>query len=193
MPSNWSFEDLVQRVRAGDRAAAEQLVRQYEPELRRRVRLLLSDHHAWAACGLSDIVQSVFRRFFVHLLEGNYDLKDPNQLIALLVTIGRNRVIDVSRDPDNRGLRDSTVRILTGIADGAKTPSELVAMRELIRMALSGMNDEERQILEAHAEGQSWRKIGEAIGTSPDAARQKLNRARKRISRQIGWDGRRDA
>jgi RNA polymerase sigma factor (sigma-70 family) len=193
MRADAPFERLVQLVRGGDRTAAGELVDQYGPELRRRVRLLLSDRQAWAACGLSDIVQSVFRRLFVQLLDGKYDLKDPNQLIALLVTIGRNRITDVDRDPDNRVIRDSTLTILTNVADDEKTPSELVAMRELLKMALARMSGKERQILEAHVDGRSWGEIGEALGTSPDAARQKLNRARKRISKKLGLDGAKDA
>src|SRR4029077_8949654 len=38
-----TFPQFVQRIRAGDQSAAEELVRQYEPLIRREVRLHLED------------------------------------------------------------------------------------------------------------------------------------------------------
>ena len=49
MSEGLSFEELLRRVRAGDQAAARELVQRYEPTIRRAVRFRLSDG-AWPAC-----------------------------------------------------------------------------------------------------------------------------------------------
>ena len=38
MPDNPSIDDLIRRVRAGDQDAASELVKRYEPAIRRAVR-----------------------------------------------------------------------------------------------------------------------------------------------------------
>jgi len=43
MPEEVSFADFLDRIRAGDEQAAAELVRQYEPVIRREVRLRLHD------------------------------------------------------------------------------------------------------------------------------------------------------
>ena len=43
MPTDSSFPDLMGRVRAGDDAAAAELVRRFEPVIRRTVRIRLRD------------------------------------------------------------------------------------------------------------------------------------------------------
>src|SRR5262245_914953 len=43
MSDDASFQDLIRRVRGGDDAAAAELVRRYEPAIRRVVRLRLTD------------------------------------------------------------------------------------------------------------------------------------------------------
>ena len=43
MPDETSFHDLIQRVRRGDEAAAAELVRRYEPAIRRAARVHLLD------------------------------------------------------------------------------------------------------------------------------------------------------
>src|SRR6516165_10385656 len=87
----------MRRVRAGDGAAAEQLVRRYEPTIRRVVRVRLVDARLQRLFDSMDICQSVFGSFFVHAALGDYDLNTPEQLLGLLVSMSRKKVIDKSR------------------------------------------------------------------------------------------------
>ena len=58
-----AFRELMVRVRAGDDAAALEIVRQYEPLIRREVRLRLEDPRLRRALDSMDVCQSVLASF----------------------------------------------------------------------------------------------------------------------------------
>src|SRR5689334_8009854 len=68
------FRKLIRRVRAGDQDAATELVRQYEPAIRRVVRVRLTDTRLRAALDSMDVCQSVLATFFVRAALGQYEL-----------------------------------------------------------------------------------------------------------------------
>src|SRR5439155_1979963 len=94
MPENESAVELFQRVRGGDGAAAAELVRRYEPAIRRRVRvwLRLQDPRLRRVFDSMDICQSVLASFFVRAAAGQYELQDPGQLIALLFRMAQHKL-----------------------------------------------------------------------------------------------------
>ena len=65
MPDDPAFADFIRRIRAGDQEAAADLVRQYEPTVRRVVRFRLVDARLGAAFDSMDICQSVLGNFFL--------------------------------------------------------------------------------------------------------------------------------
>jgi hypothetical protein len=77
MSESDSFADLLRRVRARDANAATELVRQYEPQLRRKVRVWMRMYHPELRRLLdsADICQSVLATF---LAPG----PTPSQVIA---------------------------------------------------------------------------------------------------------------
>ena len=64
MADETPFPDLITRVRGGDSAAAAELVRRYEPAIRRVVRLRLTDQRLRRAFDSMDVCQSVLGSFF---------------------------------------------------------------------------------------------------------------------------------
>jgi RNA polymerase sigma-70 factor (ECF subfamily) len=60
-----SFDDFMRRVRSGDEQAAAELVRQFEPLIRREVRYQLRDRRLYRLFDSMDICQSVLASFFV--------------------------------------------------------------------------------------------------------------------------------
>src|SRR5229473_5112060 len=103
---NNSFLTFLERVRTGDQKAAEELVRMYEPEIRREVRLRLRDSRLRRDFDSVDICQSVLASFFVRASLGQYELEKPEQLIKLLVTMARNKLADHARQ-EQAGRRDN--------------------------------------------------------------------------------------
>ena len=87
-----TFEELIRRVRAGDQDAAAELVRAYEPAIRRAVRFRLADARLGNLLDSMDICQSVLASFFVRAATGQYELETPEQLLKLLTAMARNKL-----------------------------------------------------------------------------------------------------
>ena len=92
-----SFLELIKRVRAADPSAAVELVRRYEPAIRRIVRLQMRDPRLRRILDSMDVCQSVLASFFLRAATGQYDLNQPAQLLRLLAVMARNKVASQAR------------------------------------------------------------------------------------------------
>jgi RNA polymerase sigma-70 factor (ECF subfamily) len=184
-----AFSDLLRRVRAGDEQAASQLVQQYEPEIRRAVRIRLANPRLQQVLDSMDICQSVLANFFTRAAAGQFDLETPEQLIRLLISMARNKVTDVARrqNADRRDVKRQTGEAgLAAVADPGESPSQLVAAAELLRESRRRMTPEERYLAEQRAAGKGWAELAKELGDGPEALRKKLSRAMDRIARELG-------
>ena len=187
-----SFLTFLDRVRAGDQKAAEDLVRMYEPEIRREVRLRLRDSRLRRDFDSVDICQSVMASFFVRAALGQYDLQKPDELLRLLVTMTRNKLVSQVRKQQTQG-RDLRRRDAAGqeklqnVAQGP-TPSLLVANEELIQEFRKRMSPEEWHIAERRTQGLQWDAIAAELGGTSEACRKQLSRAVDRVSQELGLD-----
>src|SRR5881394_2394249 len=86
------FDELILRVRAGDQDAATALVRSYESAIRRAVRFRMTDARLGNLLDSMDICQSVMASFFLRAASGQYELKEPDQLLKLLTAMARNKL-----------------------------------------------------------------------------------------------------
>ena len=59
------FTDFIRRIRAGDNTAAAELVRRYEPFIRRAVRVQLDGRRLCRLLDSTDVCQSVLASFFL--------------------------------------------------------------------------------------------------------------------------------
>jgi RNA polymerase sigma-70 factor (ECF subfamily) len=186
VPANDSFPALLRRVRAGDQAAAAELVRQYEGEIRRAVRLRLDPHLARALDSM-DICQSVLGNFFVRAAAGQFELEEPAQLLKLLVKMARNRLLDHARKPANRPVAADSA-VLTGAVGREETPSQVASYEELLQKVRETLTAEERDLAEQRALGRPWAEIAAARGDSPERLRKLLERALDRVTREVGLE-----
>jgi RNA polymerase sigma-70 factor (ECF subfamily) len=170
MAEELSFHGLVLRVRAGDEAAAAEVLRRYEPAIRRAVRVRLRDPRQRRLIESVDICQSVFASFFVRTALGQYELESPEQLLGLLATIARNKLANQATR-ERAGRRD--VRRVDPNAELGEypapggTPSRQLAARELLDEARGRMSREERRILELRGQGRGWAEIAAELGGQP--------------------------
>jgi RNA polymerase sigma factor (sigma-70 family) len=193
MSDDASFTNFIQRIRAGDDQAAEELVRRYEPLIRREVRLRIEDERLNRAFDSMDVCQSVLASFFVRAATGEYDLHEPQNLIRLLVTMARNKLASKAR-LEHRQRRDS--RRITGtdpdaleeLMDVQPSPSELLSRREQLERLRASMTDEEREIADLRGEGLAWEQVAERLGGSGQARRMQLTRGIERVGRELGLD-----
>jgi RNA polymerase sigma factor (sigma-70 family) len=188
-----TFEQFIRRVRAGDERAAEKLVRQYEPLIRREVRKRLEDRRLGQLFDSMDICQSVLASFFARTAAGQFDLDQPDQLLKLLVTMVRNKLASAARAQhrqcrDNRRVAAVNKDQLANLADDTPTPSQIVAGKELLQRFRALLSEEERTLADLRAKGLSWADIVSQVGGTARARRMQFSRAVERVSRELGLD-----
>ncbi len=188
MPEDLDFVEFLRRIRTGDEAAARELVRRFEPLIRREVRMRIGDDRLNRAFDSVDVSQSVLACFFSQAAAGEYELYQPEQLARLLLTMARNRLISRVRI-ERRLVRD--VRRLTGapsvleqVTDGRPSPSQLVSRREELELLKASLTDEERQIFDLRVGGLSWQEVATRLGGSGPARRMQLSRGLERVEQR---------
>jgi RNA polymerase sigma-70 factor (ECF subfamily) len=191
MAEETSFRDLILRVRRGDDAAASELVRRYEPAIRRAVRFRLTDQRLRRTCDSMDVCQSVLLSFFVRAASGQYDLDTPDQLLKLLTAMARNKLLNQARH--QHAARRDTRLVDDEIEDrqliaGDACPSRQVEARELLDEVHRRLSPDERQLVELRNQGHDWAAIAAQVGGTPANLRQKLHRAIARLTRQLGLE-----
>lgn len=197
MQDSPDFRDLIRRVRDRDPDAAAELVRRYEPTIRRVVRIRLRDAGMRRLLDSTDVCQSVLASFFVRAAAGQFDLDRPEDLPRLLVTIARNKVASQARKQATlkRDRKRSTAgdTALAGVADHGPSPSVAVANAELLDRFRKGLDPDELAIADLRAEGLGWAEVAAKLGGSPQARRMQLARAADRVARSLGLDDSNDA
>jgi RNA polymerase sigma factor (sigma-70 family) len=191
MPPDPAFDELIRRVGSGDEQAAARLVQDFEPVVRRVLRAHLRSGRARQEFDSLDICQSVLAAFFVRAAAGQYDLKEPDDLIKLLLTMTRNKVAEKMRR-QHRLRRDSR-RTVGGVEELAlegrdPTPSSVVAGQELLAQARQRLSAEERQLVELRGQGFSWEEVAVSLGGTAGARRNQLARALDRVAQELRLD-----
>jgi RNA polymerase sigma-70 factor (ECF subfamily) len=189
--SDGSTAEFVRRIRAGDEEAAAELVRQYEPLIRREIRLGLTEPMLCRVLDSMDICQSVMASFFVQAACGRYDLEEPGQVIKLLIGMARNKLAFAARREraqrrDVRRLEAVGVDELNPADAAAASPSQIVAGRDLLRAVRERLSADERQLAERRALGQDWAGIAAEMGGTAEGRRHQLTRALDRVAEQLG-------
>jgi RNA polymerase sigma-70 factor (ECF subfamily) len=184
------FSDLIRRVRVGEADAAAELVRRYEAAIRRVVRVHLHDSRLRRVLDSMDVCQSVLATFFVRANLGQYQLDTPADLVKLLTTIARHKVINHTHKhrADRRDIRrEEPLGSRDGLLGaGGPDPGELVADRELLEKVRERLSDDELQLVERRGRGDSWAAIAADQGGTAESLRKKLTRALDRVLRQLG-------
>ncbi len=192
MAEDSAFLELIQQVRAGDEAAATEVVRRYEQALLREIRLRLRDPRLRRALDSVDICQSVLASFFLRAASGQYHLEKSSQLLRLLVAMARNKLASQARhsyvtrrDPDalRAGLSGGEALLAPG-----PEPAQAVATSDFCGALLSILSDEERQLVDRRARSEGWSEIAAELGGNPENLRKKLSRALERAARRLGED-----
>lgn len=188
MLTDAQFTDLMSRARKGDEQAALALVQEYEPEIRRAARLRLTDPKLRRIVDSIDICQSVFGRFFRSAAEGSFELESPAQLLLLLTTMTRNRVIDEHR-------RQTTAKRANLEFNESVDPEQLIvdspgprtaaAARELLEEVRSRMTPLELAVADLRGAGRSWEEIAGELNESAEKLRKLLERALERVRQQL--------
>jgi RNA polymerase sigma-70 factor (ECF subfamily) len=185
------FQELMACVRAGNAEAARALVQRCEPELRRVVRVRLTDPRLRRVLDSADICQSVLANFFMRVVVGEFDLDRPEQLVQLLLTMVRNKVFDQARRHragKRNGERLDAEADLDRLAGAAPDPGRVVAGQDLLATVRQLLNDEERYLADQRGLGRRWDDLAREQGIPADTLRKKLTRALDRVADRLGLE-----
>jgi RNA polymerase sigma factor (sigma-70 family) len=187
-----SFVSLIERLRRGDEDAARCLLNRYEPALRRIVAMRLMDRKLRGVVDTEDICQSVFGSFFVRLGMGQYEITDESDLLRLLATMVRNKVVSKKRRRTLEQRDDVQViikeRHAGNRAGSEPSPSERVTYEELVREAEGMLSPDERELISLRKQGIGWIEIGNRLGEDPDCLRKRMGRTMDLVIEQLGLE-----
>jgi RNA polymerase sigma-70 factor (ECF subfamily) len=191
MLEDQTFSTLLRRASDHDEQAAAELVRIYEPELRRFIRFRLTDPDLRRFLDSLDICQSVLASFFVHLWAGEVKSAQPRQLMRLLTVMAQNKL----RDKVRRHHAERRGGIFLGkaereppelIQDDLPEPWQAITGRDLVEAVRERLPEPERQLMDCWMQGEGWDEIAAKIGGSPEALRKRLSRSIDRVAHEIG-------
>jgi DNA-directed RNA polymerase specialized sigma24 family protein len=186
------FQEMLQRIQAGDGAAAEEFVQVYEPYVRQVVRARLRVARLRRLADSGDFCQAVLASFLIRATVGEYDVAGPVELKRLLGRMAVNKVVDLARKPE---FRKTVVAVSAPGVPGVEPvepgagPATQLAWAEMLQAVRSRLSGNERLVSELRSQGLSWNEVADRLGEKPDAVRNRLNRAMMRIARELGFEG----
>jgi RNA polymerase sigma-70 factor (ECF subfamily) len=183
-PLEPSDRSLLARLRGGQQQAATDLYQRYAHRLRALVRARCSPQLA-RRLEPDDIVQSVFRRFFHRVLQGDYDVPPGEELWGLFLVIALNK-IRTEEAFHRAGKRD--VRLATDTADpGQLAAHDASAILQLcVEDALGQLPPLHRSMVELRIEGHEVAEIAKQTGRSKRTVERILQDVRSRLREILG-------
>ena len=166
---------LAQYCRAGNEQAARQLFDKYMERLVALARRRISQRLA-SRVDPEDIVQSVFRTFFVRLKAGEFEIADQDDLCKLLMRITVHKTLRqiafhqaAKRNPRNeKRQQDVDDDRLRQVLDREPTPEATVAFVDQLEHFLARLRPDERQVLEMRLQGHSNEDIAQKLNIKHD-------------------------
>jgi RNA polymerase sigma factor (sigma-70 family) len=173
----WSADELVEALRAGDRVAMAHLYDRY-------------------ASGIHDFCFGMTRNredaadatqdTFVAAIQKIGALRDPERLRAWLFAIARHEVFRISRRRRGTIVTDELPEYASRDA-GPDVEVEVAELQQLVWAAAGGLADRDRALLDLHVrQGLSGTELAAAVGVEPSHVYVMLNRLREQVQRSIG-------
>src|SRR5262249_45419280 len=175
-----SDRSLLFRLRGRQQDAATELYLRYARRLRALVRSRCSPRLA-QRLEPDDIVQSVFRRFFSRVLQGDYDVPPGEELWSLLLVIALNK-IRTEEAFHRAGKRDVRLQV-QGLDPGAlESPEEENALLEVcVQDILNQLPEMQRRLVELRVQGHEVAEIAQQTGRSKRTVERSLQEVRSRL------------
>jgi RNA polymerase sigma-70 factor (ECF subfamily) len=180
-----SDQELMDLWRAGDESAARKLFDTYVERLVALARRRLSQRLA-VRVDPEDIVQSVFRTFFLHAKEGQFSIHDQDDLCKLLMRITvhktlrqvafhkaakRNLELEMNQGPEPQ----ERLQELLGREPNSE---EVVSFLDQLEHFLGRLRPDDRQILELRLQGYNNEEISAKLGIYDRKIRRVIERIR---------------
>ncbi|TWT98053.1 RNA polymerase sigma factor RpoE [Botrimarina colliarenosi] len=196
MPDSTNVSHWIDRVKAGDSAAANRLWQHYFARLVRAVRARMRGQNAGVS-DEEDIVLSVFDSFYDAAEKGRFpDLSDRDDLWRLLMRMAARKVID-KRRRDQRQRRGGQVKIhsfgdagddeqvIEAIGD-EPSPEMVLMMQESLQQLFSHLGvGKLAEIAGAKLEGHTNAEIARRFGCSERTIERRLHLIREKYQQEL--------
>lgn len=180
-----SVELLVERLRAGDGAAAGDLYRAFEPFLRGLVRRRLP-RRAQGRFDSADVVQSAWASLLDGLRDGRWQFPDAARLRAFLTRVVLCRLYDRGRTALHQTGHEVPLAADRPLPGPDPRPSELARASALWDTLLAACPPEHRPLLSMRRDGYSCEEIAGRTGLHPGSVRRVL----RQLARRVAFDDR---
>ncbi|MBC8354745.1 MAG: sigma-70 family RNA polymerase sigma factor [Planctomycetes bacterium] len=181
------FAATLALAKQGDPSAIAKLVEQYEPKVRVVARVLLG-RALRPYLDSVDLVQSVHRSLMVALRTHDYDLENPEQLVALAITMVRRKTARHWRKMQRQkrvgeGGRDSgdLPDVLISLSDSRDDPAKAAQFNDQIERLCKELDETERRMLDLRLQGYTSAEVADELGMHAVAVRVRWTRLRKRL------------
>jgi RNA polymerase sigma factor (sigma-70 family) len=142
--------------------------------------------------GPEDVVQSVCRTFLRRSREGQFSLADRDSLWRLLCAITLAKIREKvryhgrekRRIDRERYLDDSRVAAFP-LSDAEPTPAEAAEFADQMHQLLTGMDEEEQQVVAMRLEQQTYAEIADHLGCSERTVRRMVKKVQERLQRML--------
>ena len=192
MSGDESFDAVVSRLGAGDQDAAAEIFRRYAHRLIHLARSRL-DSQMRQKIDPEDVLQSVFRSFFLRQATGQFDLDGWGSLWSLLVRItlrkcGRQIAAfhadrrDVGREMVWAGWEQESRRAWEAI-DREPTPEEVVSLTETVENLMRKLDGMQQRIVELRLQGYTVPEISQQVGRTERTVHRVLSLVRDGLTR----------
>lgn len=176
---------LVHLWRSGDQDAAKKLFERYVEKLVALAKRRISERLS-ARIDAEDVVQSVFRTFFLRAREGQFKIQDPDDLCRLLARMTVHKTLRkvehhtaAKRDAgaELRQGQDAQQR-LAEFLDREPSPDAANMFLDQLEHFMTQLKPAEQQILEMRMQGHSTEEIAEKLHTYDRKIRRVMERIR---------------
>jgi len=191
MDADGSFATLLADLRAGDEEAARAVFHRFARGLIALAQARLDGRLARKE-DPEDVLQSVFRSFFVRCREGQFDLDGWDSLWGVLTLITLRKCGNHLKH-FQAALRRIDREVPPAPADGSSpgwqaidpepTPEQATVLTETLELLLRRLEPRDREVLALHLQGCDPAEISARVGRARRTVRRTLERIRQTLDR----------
>jgi RNA polymerase sigma-70 factor (ECF subfamily) len=193
MTGSDSFAALMSDLRAGDEAAATAVFQRFAGRLIALARDRLGDRLARKE-DPEDVLQSVFRSFFLRCQDGQLNFDNWGSLWSVLTLITLRKCSNhvqhfqaarrrIDREVPPADVEDSSPG--WPVTDPEPTPEQAAVLTETVEMLLRRLEPRDREILTLHLQGCDAPEISARVGRARRTVRRVLDRIRHTLERLL--------
>jgi RNA polymerase sigma factor (sigma-70 family) len=185
--------DLFARIRAGDKAAEDQLLREYWDYVRVITDRSMRNRNLDPRVRPSDVFQSAMSEFVEVLHNGKLQLVSRQEVEERLSSLVQDKIRKHTEKhmAECRDFRREDKRTAAELDLPAREPgpAELAERADLLSAALQWLKPPDRKIYDLHLKGQPLGQIAAAVGRTVDAVRMRIGRCKQKLRAKFGLDG----